>query len=317
MWGGLALSLVSGAAVSIQSFTNGHLGQVIGSPAAAAAVNNGTALLIVLCLALVSGAVTRAWRELRSGRNPVRIWWFFGGLIGATAVFANAMSAPVLGVALLAVAMVLGKLIGSLVTDALGLGPAGRQLPTPQRMAGAACALAGVVISAVGHAGQIPLVLVVFLVAVGALVSIQQAGNAHLAQATGEPLAMGLVNFVGGAAALSIPVAIIAVDGGTLGPVPSWGWVGGALGAGIAIASALAAYTVGVLRLVLGMIAGQSAIGLLLDLAFPRSGSGVTAPTLAGVLLACGAVLIANLPVGDRASGRVPAASGTNAGERT
>lgn len=292
----LALSLVAGAGVSVQAFVNGHLSDSLGSAVAAAVTNNGLSLAILLTIAVFIGSLPRAWKELRADRNPIRIWWFFGGLLGAGAVYSTTLAAPILGIALMTVALVLGQLIGSLVTDALALGPAGRHLPSPRRLIGTFCALSGVVIGALGQEGRIQLALLLLLVLIGALVTVQQAGNAQLIQATKEPTAMGVLNFLTGSAMLVIVLALTPAGMTPLAAVPAWGWIGGAIGAGVAVFGAVAARTLGVLKLFLGLVAGQSMAGLVLDLAAPRPGHSVTVAALTGVVLACAAVIIASWP---------------------
>ncbi|WP_442542712.1 DMT family transporter [Arthrobacter sp. KN11-1C] len=286
---------MAGAAVSLQSFVNGRLGESLGSALTAAAVNNGAALAIVLLLAILSGAVPRALRELRSGRSRVRLWWFFGGVAGAMAVSANAVAAPIVGLAFLTVALVFGQLLGGILADAWGVGPAGRQLPSRRRLAGAFGALAGVAVGALDQTGQSHPVILISVVAGGAAVAFQQAGNAHLVRSTGEPLAMGLINFLVGATVLFLGLAISATSLVPLSSLPGWAWTGGALGAAVGIFGPIAAKNFGVLRLFLGMVAGQCIAALVIDvILLPGSGRGPSIFTIAGILLACASVFIAN-----------------------
>jgi transporter family-2 protein len=123
---------------------------------------------------------------------------------------------------------------------------------------------------------------------------VQQAANGHLARNTGEPLFAGTVNFLVGFLALLVVVAIAT------GVSPPHGWsappleyTAGLLGAAVATTMAVLVARLGVLRLILALTAGQAIGGLLLDLVAPAHGESVTAGTVAGVALACAAVLVA------------------------
>jgi bacterial/archaeal transporter family-2 protein len=83
------------------------------------------------------------------------------------------------------------------------------------------------------------------------------------------------------------------------GLTPAHGWsappleyTAGLLGAAIATTMAVLVSRLGVLRLMLALTAGQAIGGLLLDLIAPAHGETVTAGTVAGVALACAAVLV-------------------------
>ena len=292
MWIALS-SLLVGGAISLQAFINGQLGLVIGSSLGAAALNTSTALLIVLLIALSTGALPRAWRQARSAGHAVKIWWFFGGFIGAAAVFSTSVAAPIVGITTLMIALVFGKLLGGLVTDALGLGPAGSQGFSARRLAGAGLALTAVVVAAgTGARNDFNPLLLCSLIVVGAGVAVQQSGNAQLLKLTGEPIAMGLINFSIGAVTL---VAILAMSSHGLGAIPTlppWGWMGGALGALIGIFSPIVVRSIGALRLFLGLVAGQGLAGLVLDLIAPQPGHEVRMLSVVGILLACLGVFI-------------------------
>jgi bacterial/archaeal transporter family-2 protein len=66
----------------------------------------------------------------------------------------------------------------------------------------------------------------------------------------------------------------------------------GLFGAAIATTMAVLVSRLGVLRMILALTAGQAIGGLGLDLIAPARGETVTAGTVAGVVLACAAVLV-------------------------
>jgi transporter family-2 protein len=279
----------AGVAFAVQAYVNGRLGRELGSGEVAALVNNSLALVITLAIALPLGAVPRGLRRL----PEVRPWYLLGGVGGAMLVTAGALGAPVLGVALLSVALVCGQTSGSLFADRLGLSPAGRHDATPARIAGAALAIAAVAVSAFGARHEVHVLLLLFAVAAGVALALQQAANGHLARTTDEPLFACIVNFVVGIALLTVAAAIVT------GLSPPHGWSGspllyggGVLGAGIAMSLVLVVSRLGVLRLMLAVTAGQAAGGLAIDLIAPAHARSVTALTVAGVAMAFAAVLV-------------------------
>jgi bacterial/archaeal transporter family-2 protein len=285
------VAIVAGVGISAQAYINGQLGESIGSAKAAAAINNGVGLASLLVVTVAAGAIPRALRSL----SRVRLWHLLGGLGGAMFIAAGAIGAPEIGVALLSVALVCGQTTGSLVADRAGLSPAGHQGVTTGRIAGAALTIAAVIASALGASAHLHVGLLLFALAAGAASALQQAANGHLAQDTGEPLFAGTVNFAVGFLALLV-VAAIATG---LSPPHGWSappleYTAGFIGAAIATTMAVIVSRLGVLRLILALTAGQAIGGLALDLIAPAHGETVTAGTVAGVALACTAVLVSS-----------------------
>ena len=283
--------IVAGVGISAQAYINGQLGESIGSAEAAAAINNGVGLASLLVVTVAAGAIPRALRSL----SRVRFWHLLGGLGGAMFIAAGAIGAPEIGVALLSVALVCGQTTGSLVADRAGLSPAGHQGVTTGRVAGVALTIAAVIASALGASAHLHVGLLLFALAAGAASALQQAANGHLARDTGEPLFAGTVNFAVGFLALLV-VAAIATG---LSPPHGWSappleYTAGFIGAAIATTMAVIVSRLGVLRLILALTAGQAIGGLALDLIAPARGETVTAGTVAGVALACTAVLVSS-----------------------
>jgi len=69
-------------------------------------------------------------------------------------------------------------------------------------------------------------------------------------------------------------------------------YVGGLLGGFVVVVSATAVQTLGVLRLGLATVAGQTTGALLIDLIAPAPGEAVTVGTVIGVILTIAAVAI-------------------------
>ncbi|HEX7298435.1 MAG TPA: DMT family transporter [Solirubrobacteraceae bacterium] len=284
-----AFAVAAGAGLAAQAYINGRLGRSLGSAELAATINNVTGLSVLAVIMVVTGAAPRALRR----RADVRPWHLLGGLGGAMLVAAGAIAAPEIGVALLSLALVCGQTSGSLVADRVGLSPAGRRDITPARMGGVALAVAAVTLSALGAHTSPQAGLIAFAVVAGVANALQQAANGHLARVTGEPVFAMTVNFLVGAAALAAVAAVVtglSPPHGWSAPVPEY--LAGVIGAAVATTMVVTVSRLGVLRLMLGVIAGQAAGGLVVDLVAPIHGETVTAATVVGVALTFLAVLV-------------------------
>ena len=288
----LAMVIVAGGAISLQSYLNGRLGRELDSATVASAINNLIATLAALAVVLSTKAIPRALARVRAlGRPPA--WQYVGGLFGAALVLVSAAAAPEVGVALLTVALVCGSTGGSLAVDAAGLAPAGRRPVTLPRVAGVVLAVAATAIGALGARGDLqPLLLGLALVA-GAGMAIQSAANGRLAQATGQPFVASFINSTLGLAVLAT-VAVVTLATSDVGALPGNPalYAGGLLGAFVVVVSLTAVATLGVLRLGLATVAGQTAGALVIDLVAPAPGEAVTAGTVIGVVLTLAAVVV-------------------------
>jgi transporter family-2 protein len=288
---GLALSFIVGVGVAVQAFYNGRLARELGSIELAGLANMVTGGTVLVALALATGAARRAIERARAGATP-RWWMFLGGFSGALMVVVTAKAAPEVGVALMTVAVVCGQSGGSLLVDRVGLSPAGAQHISAPRLAGVALAIAGVAVAGFSARTEPEPALLAVLVLAGLAFAAQQAVNARMARTTGEPLVAAVVNFaVGGAVLTVLALAVVGGPPDHWDPTP-WHWIGGLLGAAFVIVSAFVVPVIGVLRLTLAAVAGQSAGALALDLIAPVPGEAVTAGTVAGVLLALTAVAV-------------------------
>ena len=288
----VAVTFVAGSTISLQSYLNGRLGRQLDSATVASTINNLVAMLAALAVVLATGAIPRAIARLRAlGRPP---WWqFSGGLFGAALVLISTAAAPQVGVALLTVAVVCGSTTGSVAIDAAGLAPAGRLPVTAARIAGVLLAIAATVIGAIGARGALEPLLLGLALLGGAGMAMQSAANGRLGRATGEPFVASLTNSSIGLAALALVAAITLAthDVGALPANPAL-YLGGLLGAFVVVVSLTAVQTLGVLRLGLATVAGQTAGALVIDLVAPAPGEVVTAGTVIGVVLTLVAVVV-------------------------
>jgi bacterial/archaeal transporter family-2 protein len=154
-------------------------------------------------------------------------------------------------------------------------------------------AVIATVVSARGAHGDPDVLLLALALAAGVVTSLQAAANGQLARASGEPWAASLVNVAVGLATLAV-VALVTLATSEIDTMPGnpllYG--GGLLGAFIVVISATAVRTLGVVRLGLAMVAGQTAGALVVDLIAPVRGEPVTAATLIGVALTMLAVAV-------------------------
>jgi transporter family-2 protein len=291
----LTLAFAAGAGLALQAFVNGRLGESLDSSPLAAAANQGTGLLFLVLVATATGALVRAWRRVRAGARP-RLWHLVACANGALYVTVTAAAAPRVGVALLTVALVSGQTGGSLVVDRLGLSPAGRRPMSVARVLGVALAIAAVAIGALGPHADPHLLLLALAVLAGLGMGLAQAAVGHMARLTGDPVVASSVNFaLGGAVIL---VIALAVTGGS--PPGGWSappeqWIGGLIGAATGVVMAYTVNTLGVLRLMLAIVAGQALGGILVDLVAPAAGENVTLATVVSVLLTFLAVAVSGI----------------------
>jgi transporter family-2 protein len=286
----LLLAGVAGAGVALQVYLNGRLSRDIHSVEVASAVNNGVGLIALLALALAGGSLRRAGMRIRAGAQ-LRPWFFAGGAFSAMLIIGSTAAAPKVGVALVTVALVCGQTTGSLGVDAAGIGPAGRRGASAPRVLGVVLAIAAVGISAFAGGGHVDVVLLAVVLVAGMGSAVQQAVAGRLAVAVGEPVVAALVTFAGGFATMTV-VAIAAGAGDMHVAGPPLHWLGGLLGAFFAVVAAAAVGTLGVLRLMLVVVAGQMLGAVAVDLAAPVAGEPVGVATIVGVALTLAAVWV-------------------------
>ena len=304
--GAVALALLVGVLVVVQSRINGELGHVVGNGLLAAVISFGSGLaILVVIVALRRSTRTRLLQglpaELRAGR--LHWWQLIGGLGGATLVASQGLTVPALGVALFTVLTVAGTTGSSLVVDRMGLGPGGPRPITTGRVLAAVGTTLAVALAVSGRfsSGSLAWGAVVLTLTAGVAVSFQQAVNGQVALRTGDPLVATSVNFVVGLAALTIAMLVShAVTGGDwVAPPAPWTdpvlWLGGPIGICFVVTAAVVVRPLGVLLFSLLTIAGQLVGSLVSDLLFPTSGTVIGWQLVVGVLLTGVAVAVAAL----------------------
>ena len=304
--GPVALAFAAGLLLAVQSRINGQLGHVTGDGILAAAMTLSVGLVTLLVIAVLRPStrirlIKNLPTECRAGR--LRWWHLIGGIGGAMVVASQALTVPVLGVALYAVLMVAGTTSASLGVDRAGLGPGGVRPITAPRVIGAVATTLAVALAISGRlsAANFAWAAAALVLVAGLSSTLQQAVNAMVAQRTGDPLVAGVVNFVGGAAALLLAYLAEHLLGGRawVFPPAPWSqpilWLGGPFGVIFIVTAAFAVRTLGVLLFSLLSIAGQLVGSLVSDLAVPTPGTQVGWQLVAGIVLTGVAVTYAAL----------------------
>lgn len=142
-------------------------------------------------------------------------------------------------------------------------------------------------------------------VASGALVALQQRINGELKTELGDALLTALVSFGTGLVAVVAVVLARPAARAAVARVREVPWVqrlGGLGGASLVAVGAAAAPEIGVALLTVGLVAGQTSGGLVVDRLGlgPGGAHGLTAPRIAGALLCLLAVAISVLGEGAR-----------------
>jgi transporter family-2 protein len=159
---------------------------------------------------------------------------------------------------------------------------------------------------------SVPLWVMLLPFSAGIGASWQQAMNGRVRTAAESALAATMANFAVGTAVL---VGVMLVHAASVGwpdrmPADWWLYTGGAIGCVFIAAQAVLVRRVGVLLLALGLVAGQLAAALALDLLLPATGRPVGFATVGGTALALVAVALASLRWG-RAKHIAPAEPGS------
>lgn len=302
---GLPLAAAAGVAIPLQSRINGALGRILDDSLAAALISFGTGLVLMILISLFLPRGRAGLQQLlpavRERRFP-RIY-LAAGTIGALFVFSQALTISILGVALFTVAAVMGQTLSGLTVDRAGIGPGGRRAITPMRVIGVVLTVAAVIWAVsprLGETGTTTALILPLLLPItaGILVSYQQAMNGTAAVHYGTPITATLMNFIAGSTLLLVAWLVKLVLSGPPDALPAewWYYAGGPMGCVFIGVGALLVRSLGVLLTGLGMISGQLLGSLALDLIFPTPGTVVVLATVAGPILALGAIVLTTLP---------------------
>lgn len=263
-----------GSLTAVQSRANGSLGEVLHSGLHAATVSFAVGLLLLTVVGLaiprIREGMVRFLAALRSGEMPW--WWAMGGVFGALFIFSQSFTVGIIGVALFAVALVSGQNSASLIVDAVGLGPRGKQAVSTVRIVSAAIGIVAVVVAVSSRLGSdelsLPSVALCFITGVG--VAVQQAINGRSTTISREPMVAAWSNFALGALIVTVALGVVVALGAhSLRPLPSgpwWLYLGGIIGVTFLATTAWVVGRVGVLAISLLVTAGQLTGALVLDI---------------------------------------------------
>ncbi len=114
----LALAVLIGGAVPIQTAANAELRRQLHSPFLATLVNSSLGALIIACVLLFAGSSLQVqWAEALN--SP---WWsFLGGPLGFVILLLALLTMPILGGVGTALSMTLGSVCTGMIIDTLGL----------------------------------------------------------------------------------------------------------------------------------------------------------------------------------------------------
>lgn len=306
----IVAALLVGVLVAIQSRINAELTDYVGNGVVAAAISFGTGLVLVGAIILSRSQYRASLPKIPAALRDHRLrWWqLLGGLGGAWLVTTQGLVVTVVGVTTFTIAVVAGQVTGSLLVDRAGLSPAGRMAVTPNRAIAAAVAFVAVALAGM-HGSSFSLSWVVVLaVSAGLGIAVQQAINARVAVAAGQPLAATLVNFVVGfAGLLLVSVVILASGVAAFGTWPTqwWLYLGGPIGVTFIALAAWAVHGVGVLVFGLLSIAGQLLGSVIIDLIAPAHATSFGWTQWLGLALIAVAVALATSPGRDRLARKV------------
>lgn len=136
----VAVQIVVGIGVAVQTAMNGRMAQQAGTPITSTLVNF-TSGAVVLAL---TTAVYRSLADLPPWHFPTQWWLYMGGVVGLLFVAAGAVLARVIGVLRTSLSMTAGMLTGALVLDLLV--PTAGAVITPMTVLGTVLTFAGLVV---------------------------------------------------------------------------------------------------------------------------------------------------------------------------
>ena len=131
----VAMTIIAGAAVSLQPAFNGQLAGHLGSPLRAALVNFTAGALVMLAVVSVFALRAGFPSAERLGQVPLHLW-LVGGALGALFVSTATWATPKIGAGAFFATLIAAQLIAALVIDHFGLVGLEAKPATLARLAG-------------------------------------------------------------------------------------------------------------------------------------------------------------------------------------
>ena len=140
------VSCITGVCMTVQSAVNGKIRNITANPifASVASFGGGLILLFVMLFgAHALGIYQMPGAEMIMQTKP---WMYVGGLVGVCLVVGSIMIPKRIGFASYFSMLIAGQLVGSVIADAIGFLGTEPHMPTPARIAGLVCLIAGAVL---------------------------------------------------------------------------------------------------------------------------------------------------------------------------
>ncbi|AZA08653.1 DMT family transporter [Corynebacterium pseudopelargi] len=289
----IAIGILAGAIVPIQTIANTRLSRSTGTALSASLLSFSVGSIALLAITTLTGTLPHLDQILAQPS-----WTLIGGALGVIALSGNIVLYPKLGAIQTVVLPICGQIIAGLLIDSFGLFNAPLIPPNFLRILGAVVVLGGVIacvwrpnVSNTHH--HLPLQLAG--VGFGMCLATQSAINGQLGRGLGSALSAALVSFVVGTATLVLVncwprwrpnLWITRLKG------PWWMWIGGICGASFVSANALLAPQIGTGLTVMAALGGMMAASVVVDWV---RGARVTGVQVLGLLLLAAGVSLLTL----------------------
>jgi transporter family-2 protein len=294
------LAALSGLLIALQARANGELSHRLDNGLQAALVSFGSGLIIIVVISLFNRSIKEGVRTLHGAvrQKAIPTWTLFAGMLGGSFVAVQTQIVPLIGVAIYSVASIAGQSAISLLVDRIGLTGGGKKEITPRRITAAFVTVFAVFISVADRLDgrNLSIAAVLLGVLAGAIVGVQRALNGQINEHSNQSFTTSLLNFAMGTTFLLVLlVAVMAIGGMKLSPLPSgpwWIYTGGVIGViYIAFTSTIVQH-LGVLTFTLISVGGQLVGSLLIDLYSPTDGVQVSVYLVSGIVLTYLGVLV-------------------------
>lgn len=138
----IALTVIAGAAVSLQPAFNGQLAVHLGSPLRAALINFSAGALVMLSVVTLFTLRIGLPSADKLGQVPIHLW-VVGGALGALFVSTATWATPKIGAGAFFATLIAAQLVAALVIDHFGLVGLEQKPATLARLAGVPLLIAG------------------------------------------------------------------------------------------------------------------------------------------------------------------------------
>jgi bacterial/archaeal transporter family-2 protein len=270
LWLSVALGVLVGAFVPIQTAINSRLSRWLGAVLPASLIS-----FVVGTIGLAIAVVVTATPVPVAAIAMSQPWWIWlGGVCGLIFLTLNIVLLPRIGASATVILPLVGQVLGGVVIDLLGAFETTPRALTLLRAFGAVLVVVGAVaVNLIGRRrmvageahGRTHAILWVLAIGAGVLAAVQTAVNGRLGQAMGSALAAALVSFVIGVIGLAVIWLVSRQRIQRTGRPRGWMFSGGLLGAAFVLVNAVNGPLLGTGLAVSVVQFGQVSMGLALD----------------------------------------------------